>query len=54
MSLGVQWMGCTRAAAPRINRMLAILEPTTLPTEMPGAPLSAASTLTTNSGAVVP
>ena len=39
---------------PRISRMLAMLEPTTLPRAMSPAPASAARALTTSSGALVP
>ena len=51
--------GCTArglisAAAPTISIIFAMLLPITLPTAMPGEPASAASTLTTSSGADVP
>ena len=49
-----QASGHTSAAVPRINSTLAMFEPTTLPTASAGLPASAASRLTTSSGAVVP
>jgi hypothetical protein len=52
--LASTFAGRSRAARPRISAMLAMLEPTTLPTATSLAPESAASTDTTSSGALVP
>jgi hypothetical protein len=46
--------GCTSAVTPRMRSRFETLEPTTLPTAIPGAPASAALTLVTSSGAEVP
>ena len=47
-------IGATSAAAPSINRLLAILEPTMLPQAIAGDPMRAASILVTSSGMDVP
>ena len=47
-------MGAIRAPTPRISQLLATVLPTTLPSAMPGEPISAASTLATSSGVEVP
>ena len=44
----------TIADAPRINKMLPMFEPTTLPKATSALPLAAAPMLTANSGALVP
>ena len=46
--------GAMSAAMARMRPTLAMLLPTTLPTAIPPAPASAACTLTTSSGALVP
>jgi len=44
----------TVAQTPRTRRILAMLEPITLPSAMPGAPFKFADMVTSNSGADVP
>jgi hypothetical protein len=39
---------------PRINKMLPMFEPTTLPRAMPSWPSTVAAALTTSSGVLVP
>ncbi len=46
--------GKMSAAQPTTSRMLAMLEPTTVPMAMPDAPLRCASRPTMSSGALVP
>ena len=46
---------CTnKVGKPKTNRILAILDPTTLPIAKPGEPLNVAFMATINSGADVP
>ena len=47
-------MGVTKAAQPTINKVLKMLEPTTLPTAMSGVSFKADMKLTKNSGIDVP
>ena len=47
-------IGKIKTVIPRTNAILAILEPTTFPTAIPGFPSSALVKLTSNSGADVP
>ena len=53
-ALTSQTMGKMIAGKPSTSRILAMFEPTTLPTAISGAPLNTASKLTTNSGEEVP
>jgi hypothetical protein len=47
-------IGASNALSPRISRMLAVFEPTTLPAAIAGLPLRAAETEVVNSGMEVP
>ena len=51
---GAITIGATIAAQPTINKVLKMLEPTTLPTAMSGVPFRADTRLTNSSGADVP